>query len=66
MQNLKIQCVCSGNRPIADFFHDQTICITDCENFIISPLLSSEFYQNCGQIVMKKKGDGVSQNQGKM
>jgi hypothetical protein len=23
------------NRPIAHFFHDQTICIADCENLII-------------------------------
>ena len=24
-----------GNRPVADFFHDQTICIADCENLTI-------------------------------
>jgi hypothetical protein len=24
-----------SNRPIADFFHDQTICIADCENLTI-------------------------------
>ena len=24
-----------GNPPIADFFHDQIICITDCENITI-------------------------------
>ena len=24
-----------GNRPIADFFQDQTFCIADCENLTI-------------------------------
>ena len=24
-----------GSRPIADYFHDQTICIADCENLTI-------------------------------
>ena len=28
-------CIGFGNQQIAEFFHDQTICITDCENLTI-------------------------------
>ena len=27
--------ICFGNRPIADFFHDQTIFIKDCQLYTI-------------------------------
>ena len=29
-----------GNRQITDFFHDQTICIADCENLTIGHSLA--------------------------
>ena len=36
-----------GNRPIADFFHDQTICIADCENLTIGhSLILTELANN--------------------
>ena len=31
-----------GNWPIANFLHDQTICITDCENLTICHSLLEE------------------------
>ena len=33
-----------GKRPIADFFHDQTICIADCKNLTIGHSLSPDAY----------------------
>jgi hypothetical protein len=34
-----------GNRPIADFFHDQTIFLKDCELYTIGHSLVSATYE---------------------
>ena len=42
--------ICFGNRPIADFFHDQTICLKDYEVYIIGHSLALELVCYCGYL----------------
>ena len=38
--------ICFGNRPIADFFHDQTIFLKDCELYTIGHSLTCWYWKS--------------------
>ena len=44
IQKITTICIGFGNRSLADFFHDQTLPIADCEDLTIGHSLS--FFQN--------------------
>ena len=50
-RNLRKIGICFGNRPIADFFHDQTIFIKDCELYTIGHSLEW-FHQKLMEVML--------------